>query len=125
MTDRISRIINSIRPNYPRPTSATPDLTNFFNTLLQQSTPRLSVYKALLNPASANNELQAMQVAYPDVKKRLFQRRTALAYVHSTDPASQATQLPALDATTTTLFDATISDFNPLFQLDIVLAAQA
>ncbi|KAI9445693.1 hypothetical protein BJY52DRAFT_1194150 [Lactarius psammicola] len=106
---------------------------------------------ALLNPASTNNELTAMRVAYPDVKKPIpkMDGRTPsvylfatlsdtlrspcndavynhkLAYVHSTDPASQATQLPALDATPTTLFDATISDFDPLFQLDTVLATQA
>ena len=46
-----------------------------------------------------------------------------LAYVRSLDPA-QATQLAALDAIATALSDPTTFDFDPLFKLDAVLAAQ-
>ena len=48
-----------------------------------------------------------------------------LAHVRSLDPTSQATQLVALDAIATGLSDPTIFDFDPLFKLDAVLAAQA
>ena len=47
-----------------------------------------------------------------------------LAHVRSLDPASQATQRSALDAIATALSNPTIFDFDPLFKLDAVLAAQ-
>jgi len=50
---------------------------------------------------------------------------TTLGHVHSLDPASQATQLAALDAIATALSDPTIFDLDPLFRLDATLAAQA
>ncbi|KAH9025196.1 hypothetical protein EDB84DRAFT_1564128 [Lactarius hengduanensis] len=47
-----------------------------------------------------------------------------LAHVRSLDPASQATQLAALDAIAMALCDPTIFDFDPVLRLDSVLAAQ-
>jgi translation initiation factor 3 subunit M len=48
-----------------------------------------------------------------------------LAHVRSLDPASPATQRSALDAIATALSNPTIFDFDPLFKLDAVLAAQS
>ncbi|KAH9057289.1 PCI-domain-containing protein [Lactarius vividus] len=128
-------------------------LTNFFNTLPRQSALRLPVYNALLDLASTNDELHVLQVSRTDVEQwikeweitpseksaflerlveifsKAGQRATAyhykLAHVRSLDPASQATQLVALDAIATALSDPTIFDYDPLFKLDAVLAAQA
>ncbi|KAH9053287.1 PCI-domain-containing protein [Lactarius vividus] len=129
------------------------NLTNFFNTLPRQSALRLPVYNALLDLASTNDELHVLQVSRTDVEQwikeweitpseksaflerlveifsKAGQRATAyhykLAHVRSLDPASQATQLVALDAIATALSDPTIFDYDPLFKLDAVLAAQA
>ncbi|KAH9168178.1 PCI-domain-containing protein [Lactarius sanguifluus] len=128
-------------------------LTNFFNTLPRQSALRLPVYNALLDLASTHDELHVLQVSRTDVEQwikeweitpsekstflerlvevfsKAGQRVTAyhykLAHLRSLDPASQATQLVALDAIATALSDPTIFDFDPLFKLDAVLAAQA
>ncbi|KAF8263947.1 hypothetical protein EI94DRAFT_1772790 [Lactarius quietus] len=128
-------------------------LTNFFNTLLRESSLRLPVYYALLDLASTNDELHVLQVSRADVEKwikeweitpseksaflerlvdvfsKAKQRETAyhykLAHVRSLDPTSQSTQHTALDAIATALSDPSIFDFDPLFKLDAVLAAQA
>lgn len=128
-------------------------LTNFFNTLPQQSSLRLPIYNALLDLASANDELLVLRVSRADVEnwlkewevtpseKSAFLERLVdvfskarqpdtayyykLAHVRSLDPASQAAQLAALDAIATAVSDPTIFDFDPLFKLDAVLAAQA
>ncbi|KAH8989688.1 PCI-domain-containing protein [Lactarius akahatsu] len=128
-------------------------LTNFFNTLPRQSALRLPVYNALLDLASSNDELHVLQVSRTDVEQwikeweitpsekstflerlvevfsKAGQRVTAyhykLAHLRSLDPASQATQLVALDAIATALSDPTIFDFDPLFKLDAVLAVKA
>jgi translation initiation factor 3 subunit M len=128
-------------------------LTNFFNTLPRESPLRLPVYSALLDLASTNDELHGLQVSRADVEKWIkeweitpsekstFLERLVevfskagqpdsayhykLAHVRSLDPASPATQRVALDAIATALSNRTIFDFDPLFKLDAVLAAQA
>ncbi|KAH8988769.1 PCI-domain-containing protein [Lactarius hatsudake] len=128
-------------------------LTNFFNTLPRQSALRLPVYNALLDLASANDELHVLQVSRTDIEQwikeweitpsekstflerlvevfsKAGQRVTAyhykLSHLRSLDPASHATQLVALDAIATALSDPTIFDFDPLFKLDAVLAVKA
>jgi translation initiation factor 3 subunit M len=127
-------------------------LTNLFNTLPRQSALRLPVYNALLDLASTNDEVHVLQVSRTDVEQWLKdweitpseksaflerlvdvfskagQRETAyhykLAHVRSLDPASQATQLVALDAIAIALSNPSIFDFDPLYKLDAVLAAQ-
>ncbi|KAH9027551.1 hypothetical protein EDB85DRAFT_2171956 [Lactarius pseudohatsudake] len=58
------------------------------------------------------------------VSRRDMAYHYKLAHVRSLDPASQATQLAALDAIATAVSDPTIFDFDPVLKLDSVLAAQ-
>ncbi|KAH9971432.1 PCI-domain-containing protein [Lactifluus volemus] len=128
-------------------------LSNFFNTLPRQSALRLPVYKALLDLASSNDELQALQVSRADVERWLQeweissaeksafletlvvafskagQSETAyyykLAHVRSLDPTSQSTTPAALDAIATAVSVPSVFDFDPLFKLDAVLAVHS
>ncbi|KAI9441073.1 hypothetical protein BJY52DRAFT_1195237 [Lactarius psammicola] len=87
-------------------------LTNFFNTLLQCT--------------NTNDELPVLQVSFTDIKKYIAYHYR-LVHVRSLDPAPQAAQLAGLNVVSITiaLSDLTLFDFDLLFMLNEVLAAQA
>ncbi|KAJ7437096.1 hypothetical protein B0H11DRAFT_1754064 [Mycena galericulata] len=127
-------------------------LSNLFNAIPRKSPLRLAVYSALLDLATANGELDALQLARIDVEKWLrewdisaeekstFLKAIAdayeksgqlgtayeysLAYVRSLPPSSPAAQTAAVETIATALRLPFVFDFDPLFKLDAVVAAK-
>ncbi|KAJ7098753.1 hypothetical protein B0H15DRAFT_901333 [Mycena belliarum] len=127
-------------------------LSNLFNALPRKSPLRLSVYTTLLDLATANSELGALQLARVDVERWLRdwaispeeksaflktiadayeksdQLTTAyeysLAYVRSLPTGASATEAAAVETIATALRLPFVFDFDPLFKLDAVLAAK-
>ncbi|RPD66815.1 PCI-domain-containing protein [Lentinus tigrinus ALCF2SS1-7] len=125
-------------------------LSNLFNAIPRQSGLRLPVYKTLLELASANDEIDSLNVDQAEVDKWLsewnvsseeksaflkllvdaFQKagqpttslRYQLSYVRSL-PSSSA-QSAAVDAISTALRLPFYFDFDSLFRLDAVVAAK-
>ncbi|KIJ37443.1 hypothetical protein M422DRAFT_178100 [Sphaerobolus stellatus SS14] len=127
-------------------------LTNLFNALPNRSTLRPRVYKALLNLATENEELDSLQIKPTDVEKwidewdisaeeksnfvksisdafaKLGQKETAytyeVAYVRSISPSSPKAQPAALFAIATALRLPSIFNFDALFKIDAVQVAK-
>lgn len=127
-------------------------LSNLFNAIPQTSSLRLAIYNTLLDLATANGELEVLQLSRADVEKWLseweitpdeksaFLKRIVDAYQKAAQPAiayefslSYARSLPstssiaqeaAVDIIATALRLPFIFDFDPLFKLDAVVAAK-
>ncbi|KZT24562.1 PCI-domain-containing protein [Neolentinus lepideus HHB14362 ss-1] len=126
-------------------------LSNLFNALPRRSALRLLVYRTLLDIASANDELEVLQISRGDVEKwmqewdvpseeksqflksvsdalsKSGQPETAysyiLSYVRSLPSSSPEAQAAAIDAIAAAL-RLPIYDFDPLFKLDAVVASK-
>ncbi|KAA1473359.1 hypothetical protein DENSPDRAFT_802463 [Dentipellis sp. KUC8613] len=127
-------------------------LSNLFNALPRTSPLRLSVYNTLLELASANDELDVLQLSQSDVEKWLQEwnispsEKTAflkalvdafakagepetsyrykISYVRSFDGASPESQAAAIDLIAATLASPVVFDFDPLFKINAVVAAK-
>ncbi|KAJ6515439.1 PCI domain-containing protein [Mycena sanguinolenta] len=127
-------------------------LSNLFNALPRKSPLRLAVYTSLLDLATANEDLAALQLSRVDVNKWLrewdisseekskflktivdaYEKSGDLAiayeysleYVRSLPPGGPATETAALETIATALRLPFIFDFDPLFKLDAVVAAK-
>ncbi|KAJ6561531.1 PCI domain-containing protein [Mycena vulgaris] len=127
-------------------------LSNLFNAIPRKSPLRFSVYTTLLELASANGELDALQLARLDVEKWLrewdisaeeksaFLKTIAvayeksgqlapayeysLAYVRSLPSGAPTTESAAVETIATALRLPFVFDFDPLFKLDAVVAAK-
>ncbi|KAJ7693878.1 PCI-domain-containing protein [Mycena rosella] len=118
-------------------------LSNLFNAIPRKSPLRFSVYTTLLDLATANGELDALQLARVDVEKWLRdaflktiadayeksgQLATAyeysMAYVRSLPAGAPATETAAVETIATALRLPFVFDFDPLFKLDAVVAAK-
>ncbi|KAF7981704.1 hypothetical protein HWV62_32280 [Athelia sp. TMB] len=127
-------------------------LSNLFNATPRKSALRLPVYNALLQVATANDQLDLLGLSLEDVEKWLGewavtpeeksaflksivdaydksdQPITAyqykLSYVRSLDATSEAGKKAAVDAIATALRLPTIFDFDPLLKLDAVVASK-
>ncbi|KXN92352.1 Eukaryotic translation initiation factor 3 subunit M [Leucoagaricus sp. SymC.cos] len=146
--DSLLRILSST------PTEKTPIkyriLSNLFNAIPQTSPLRLSVYSVILQLASANDQLETLQLQRPTVEKWLTewqispeeksrflkslvdafttagQSSTAydysLSYVRSLPANSSTTQSAAVDLIATALCLPALFDFDPLFKLDAIVS---
>ncbi|KZP06729.1 PCI-domain-containing protein [Athelia psychrophila] len=127
-------------------------LSNLFNATPRKSALRLPVYNALLQVATANNQLDILGLSIEDVEKwlaewsitsedksaflksivdaytnadqPLISYQYKLFYVRSLGPASDAGKTAAVDAIATALRLPTVFDFDPLLKLDAVVAAK-
>lgn len=127
-------------------------LSNLFNASPRKSCLRLPVYRTLLQIATANDDLELLQLSRDGVEKWLTewdispeekseflksivdayvksgQLETAykytLSYVRSLSPSSPSAQSAAIESITMALQLPTIFDFDPLFKLDVVVAAK-
>ncbi|KAJ7368777.1 hypothetical protein DFH08DRAFT_762833 [Mycena albidolilacea] len=127
-------------------------LSNLFNALPRKSPLRLTVYTTLLDLATANEELAALQLARVDVEKWLREwdvsseekskflktivdayEKTgdlatayeySLAYVRSLPAGGPATEAAAVETIATALRLPFVFDFDPLFKLEAVIAAK-
>ncbi|KAJ6560455.1 hypothetical protein B0H19DRAFT_1147790 [Mycena capillaripes] len=127
-------------------------LSNLFNAIPRKSPLRLAVYTALLDLATANEELDALQLARVDVEKWLREwdisseekstflktisdsyeksgelvtaYEYSLAYVRSLPPGAPTTEAAAVETIATALRLPFVFDFDPLFKLDAVVAAK-
>ncbi|KAF8214029.1 hypothetical protein K438DRAFT_1927230 [Mycena galopus ATCC 62051] len=127
-------------------------LSNLFNALPRKSPLRLAVYTTLLDLATANEELAALQLARVDVDKWLREwdisseekskflktivnayekagdlataYEYSLAYVRSLPPGGPTTETAAVETIATALRLPFVFDFDPLFKLDAVVAAK-
>ncbi|KAJ6616235.1 PCI domain-containing protein [Mycena sp. CBHHK59/15] len=126
-------------------------LSNLFNAIPRKSPLRLSVYTTLLDLATSNDELDALQLSRLDVEKWLrewdisaedksaFLKSIAdayekagqlatsyeysLAYVRSL-PSDASAAHAAVDTIATALRLPFVFDFDPLFKLDAVVAVK-
>ncbi|KAH9927090.1 PCI-domain-containing protein [Epithele typhae] len=127
-------------------------LTNLFNAIPRRSSLRLLVYTALLEQASANDELDILGLSQSEVDKWLSEWEISseeksaflklivdtstkadqaatsyefqLSYVRSLPPSSPAAHSAAMDAVAAALRLPSFFDFDPLFRLDAVVAAK-
>ncbi|KAF7352413.1 Eukaryotic translation initiation factor 3 subunit M [Mycena venus] len=127
-------------------------LSNLFNALPRKSPLRLTVYTTLLDLATGNEELDALQLARVDVEKWLrewdisseekskFLKTIAdayeksgdlataydysLVYVRSLPAGGPATEAAAVETIATALRLPFVFDFDPLFKLNAVVAAK-
>ncbi|KAJ7724888.1 hypothetical protein B0H16DRAFT_287975 [Mycena metata] len=127
-------------------------LSNLFNAIPRKSPLRLAVYTNLLDLATANGELDALQLARIDVEKWLqewdisSEEKSAflktirdayekagqpatsyeysLAYVRSLPSGGPTTEAAAVETIATALRLPFVFDFDPLFKLDAVVAAK-
>jgi translation initiation factor 3 subunit M len=127
-------------------------LSNLFNATPRKSCLRLPVYRTLLQIATANDELEVLQLSRATVENWLTewditpeaksdflksivdafvksrQLETAythtLSYVRSLSPTSPSAQSAAVEAIAMALRLPTVFDFDPLFKLDAVVAVR-
>ncbi|KAI0309588.1 PCI-domain-containing protein [Amylostereum chailletii] len=154
--DTQNRVADLLAVVQAAPTDPAPKyriLTNLFNALPRSSPLRLTVYRSLLDLASANDELAVLRLSRLDAERWLqewdispadksafLQTLVAvhakagqselayeykLAHVRSLDKATPEARAAALDAIATALDHPAIFDFDPLFTLDAVVAAKA
>ncbi|ETW83622.1 hypothetical protein HETIRDRAFT_116256 [Heterobasidion irregulare TC 32-1] len=125
-------------------------LSNLFNALPRSSSLRLPVYTSIIELASANDELEVLQLSQADTEKWLQEwdissseksaflkalvdafttagqldvsYKYKLAYVRSLESSSPDAQHAAIDLIATALSYPTLFDFDTLFKLDSVLA---
>ncbi|CAL1700392.1 unnamed protein product [Somion occarium] len=127
-------------------------LSNIFNATPRKSGLRLPVHRALIELASANDELDHLAVSVSEVEKWLSEwdvsvdEKTSflktlfdvytksgdldtsylyqLSYVRSIPPSSPSAESAAGELIATALRSPTTFDFDPLFRLDAVVAAK-
>ncbi|KAK7062123.1 eukaryotic translation initiation factor 3 subunit M [Favolaschia claudopus] len=128
-------------------------LSNLFNALPRKSPLRLTVYTALLDLATVNEDLAALQLTRVDTERWLqdweisseekstFLKTLAdayeksgdllttsydysLAYVRSLPPGGPSTESAAVEIIATALRLPFVFDFDPLFKIDAVVAAK-
>ncbi|KAF7355712.1 Eukaryotic translation initiation factor 3 subunit M [Mycena sanguinolenta] len=127
-------------------------LSNLFNALPRKSPLRFTVYTSLLDLATANEDLAALQLSRVDVNKWLrewdisseekskflktivdaYEKSGDLAiayeysleYVRSLPPGGPATEAAAVETIATALRLPFVFDFDPLFKLDAVVAVK-
>ncbi|TFK43819.1 hypothetical protein BDQ12DRAFT_643487 [Crucibulum laeve] len=127
-------------------------LSNLFNAIPRKSPLRLAVYNTLLEIATANDDLDALQLSKSDVEKWLSEwgisskekaaflksivdayakagqpsisYEYTLSYVRALPPTSSEGEAAAIDAIATAFRLPTVFDFDPLFKLDAVIAAK-
>ncbi|TFK55641.1 PCI-domain-containing protein [Heliocybe sulcata] len=151
LRDHVSSLIQVISSSSAESSIKYRVLSNLFNALPRQSPRRLSVYRALLDIATTNDELEVLQISPGDVERwmqewdvpaeeksqflksisdafsKSGQPATAysytLPYVRSLPSSSPEAQAAAVDTIAAAL-RLPIYDFDPLFKLDAVVASK-
>ncbi|KAF9464796.1 hypothetical protein BDZ94DRAFT_1307517 [Collybia nuda] len=128
-------------------------LSNLFNAIPRTSPLRLAVYDTLLKIAVTNDDLEALRLSRTDVEKWLsewdvsLEKKSeflksivdaheqsgqpakayeySLSYVRSLPSTSSFAQEAAIEVIATAIRLPLIFDFDPLFKLDAVVAAQS
>ncbi|OCH95934.1 PCI-domain-containing protein [Obba rivulosa] len=147
--EHVAALLPVITSSPEAPPSKYRILSNLFNAIPRHSSLRLPVYKALLELAAANDDLDRLGLSRAEVEKWLQEWdvspeeksellkaiadayakcgesttsfKYTLAYVRSLQPPSQDA---AVDAIVTALRLPTFFDFDPLFRIDAVVAAK-
>ncbi|KAL0580738.1 hypothetical protein V5O48_001296 [Marasmius crinis-equi] len=127
-------------------------LSNLFNAIPRTSPLRLSVYRTLLDIATANDQIDVLQLSRTDVnnwlvewevsqeEKSAFLKSIAdayaksdqlatsytysLSYLQSLPSTSPESRTAAIDAIATALRLPSVFDFDALFKIDAVVAAK-
>ncbi|CAK5262518.1 unnamed protein product [Mycena citricolor] len=127
-------------------------LSNLFNTLPRKSPLRLQVYTTILQLATSREELEALQLTRVDVERWLLEwdvsaeekssflksiseayrqaqqlptsYEYSIAYVRSLSAGSPSSETAAVELIATALRLPFVFDFDPLFKLDVVVAAK-
>ncbi|KAJ8086989.1 hypothetical protein PM082_005814 [Marasmius tenuissimus] len=127
-------------------------LSNLFNALPRNSPLRLSIYRTLLDIATSNDQIDALQLSRADVntwlaewdvsqeEKSAFTKSIAdayaksdqlassygysLSYLQSLPSSSPESQTAAIDVIATALRLPNVFDFDALFKIDAVVASK-
>ncbi|KAL0059643.1 hypothetical protein AAF712_013608 [Marasmius tenuissimus] len=127
-------------------------LSNLFNALPRSSPLRLSIYRTLLDIATSNDQIDALQLSRADVntwlaewdvsqeEKSAFTKSIAdayaksdqlassygysLSYLQSLPSSSPESQAAAIDVIATALRLPNVFDFDALFKIDAVVASK-